>query len=152
MRALALALAIVVLPSCGDDPPADVGGTYDITVANDDDACALTTPEGASMITLSQDVDDMTLVTAEVDGAGLAPFLGITVGGTSMTGTLSGSAINVHRDGATRQTGGCTFHVNVAMEAVVSGDTLSGTITLHGVNNDNVDCEFADGCDSTQTF
>lgn len=152
MRALALSFVVVVLSGCGDDPPADVDGAYTVDVSNDDDGCELSIPTGSTDLTLSQDADDGSILTVEVDGTPLAPFLGITIGGTTFNGTLSGTAFSVTRSGSVRQEGGCTYHVNAQIDGVVSGDTMSGTITYEGVTNDAADCVLVDDCTSTQSF
>ncbi len=154
MRAFAaLILILGVLPSCSDDPPPDIAGSYAVDVQSGPDGCMLEGfTEGASTFDLTQDAEDPSLVSADINGA-IAPFLGLDLGGTEFSGTLDGSSLTLTRTGTQRQTVGCVWRVNGAIDAVIAGDVLSGDITYTGViMTETADCPFEDDCTSTQSF
>jgi len=152
-RRLALVLGLVVLPSCADDPPPDVEGEWAVEVSSESDDCSLDGfTDGASTITLTQDDDDPTMLSADINGA-IAPFLGLDLGGTEFTGSIDGSAVSLSRTGTQRQTVGCTWHVNAEIDAVITADDIEGTIAYTGiVTFETADCPFEDDCTSSQSF
>ena len=155
MRRLALAVAIVVLPSCSDDPPADVEGDYAVDVANEDDDCSLDNFAGGSTtLTLTQNIDDPSMVSSDFSGGAVSSFLSITLGGAEMSGTLSGRTLTLNRTGAARTTTEfCEYHVVAALTATVNVDAIDGTIVYTGkIDDETTDCPFIDECMSEQSF
>ncbi len=155
MRRLALAVAIVVLPSCSDDPPADVEGTYAVDVSNGDDDCSFDNfAGGASDLILTQGIDDPAMVSSEFSGGGVAAFLGVALGGSEMTGLIEGRTLTLNRTGADRTTAEfCEYHINAALTGTVNGDAIEGTIVYTGqIDFETADCPFLDNCMSEQSF
>jgi hypothetical protein len=138
------------IAACGSED-ASVAGDYTVTVTNGNNGCNLPSwtagTASSATVTLTQSKSDVTAVVGGV--AGLA--LGIGLGGNSFTGKVTGSDLDLHLFGTRSSTSGnCTYTLNAAIRAVVSGNTLTGQIDYTSATNGNPDCSTIDKCDSFQ--
>jgi hypothetical protein len=145
--------AVALLFGCGSDdppPPADVDGTYSVTVTNGPAACPLdgwtegaVTPGVPMIVTQNDDT-----VSADVGGAG-AVFLGLWCGSAHFTGTVYGSDVALALNGTrSLSSGSCAFTVDAHVSLTASGNTLSGSITYATNTNSSPDCALIRTCTS----
>jgi hypothetical protein len=143
---------LVILASCGS--PADVAGTYTISVTDEDNGCNLmgfTQGQSTSNIstTISQDNDKVTIMVTGLAGA----YLNTVLGSSTFNGSVDGDHLGATLFGTRSATmNGCAFTFNAALDGSLAGDTLTGTISYTPKTNGSPDCASIEGCHSTQNF
>lgn len=142
--------ALSFLSGCGTDgsPPANVQGTYSLTVTNGPSTCPLQgwTQGAVTMnvpFTVTQNTES---VSAEVGGAG-AVFLGLWCGTAHLTGSVSGSDVEMTLTGTrSLSSGSCAFTIDARVSATVTNGSLSGSITYAPNTNSSPDCAGVNTC------
>ncbi|HJK90712.1 MAG: hypothetical protein CMN29_34145 [Sandaracinus sp.] len=154
-RAPLLSLALLgLLASCGDDAPADVAGSYTVTVTNGDNGCMVDgwdEGESTANIPLTVTQSDASAV-AEVGGL-TGTFLSGWIGSNRFQGAVSGRTLDLVLVG-TREGSipGCTYTVDAALEATVDGSFLDGTVTYTPRTDGAAGCGLLDACANVQTL
>lgn len=149
---LVLALA-APLAGCSDDP-ADVAGTYSISVTNDANGCEFESwMEDATasniQVVITQDGSSVSVDVAGVTGA----FLDLWLGGSTFTGTVDGDAIDARIIGENALTAGnCAYTFDAVIDGQADGDVLTGRILYEAKTNGNPDCGALTGCQTVQRF
>ncbi len=149
LRVAWLSLWLCVAACSSDD--VNVAGDYTVTVTDGNNGCNLpswtTGATSSATVTLTQSQSNVTAVVGGV--AGIALNLGL--GSNSFTGKITSSDLDLHLFGTRSNTAGnCTYTLNAAIRAVVSGNTLTGQIDYTSATNGNPDCSTIDKCDSFQ--
>ena len=154
MRANVVSLCVLTaLAGCGGSP-ADVAGSYTVSVTNGPNGCPFmnwTVGESATNIpvTIAQDGSD---ATATVEG-GVGTVLMLGLGSRMFAGEVSGSGLDLDLLGTqTLTSGSCEYHYNAHLDGSIDGDVITGTITYTGVSDDLPDCDAINNCESTQDF
>jgi hypothetical protein len=148
MKFLVLAICVA---ACGSDD-VSAAGDYTVTVTDRDNGCNLPSWTAGMMtnatVTITQSANDD--VTALVTGvAGLALDFGL--GSHSFTGKIRGSSLDLKLFGTrSNSMGNCTYTLNAAIRAVVTGDMMAGQIDYTSATNGNPDCSGIENCDSFQ--
>lgn len=150
--ALSIVPLVVLLASCGSDP-ADVAGSYSISLTNRENGCMTDGwTEGATTtgVPLVVTQDGASFV-AEVTGA-TAIALNVYPGDETFTGTISGGHLDGLLRGRAMSTGTCAYTVNIELDADLSGDVLTGELRWYADVNDSPDCAPYAGCSNRQVF
>jgi hypothetical protein len=150
--ALLLFVVSSVFPGCGDEDPADVAGSYTVSVTSRTNGCEFdnwTEGESATAIpvTISQDGD---MATATLEGLAGA-WLNLVLGSNEFTGKVSGNDMELTLFGTTTgANGNCTWTVNSTFDVTLDGDAIEGEIRYEKATNGNPDCAPFEGCISYQ--
>ncbi|HSQ63499.1 MAG TPA: hypothetical protein VLM85_09815 [Polyangiaceae bacterium] len=154
------AAALFLCAACGGRvAPADIAGTYAVTVTNGDDTCgfALWTPGESSTTTIR--ISENSLGEGSFDlGSGGGAFVGFfaldlgptsyaipsTVQGSTLTGTTQGESGNA--------SGSCDYKINATVRVTVHGTDLEGTLTYVPVTNGDPSCGALSICSQQQTL
>jgi len=136
--------------ACGSDD-VSAAGDYAVTVTDGNNGCSLPNwtagATSTATVTLTQSQSNVTAVVSGVAGL----VLDIGLGGHSFTGKITGGDLDLHLFGTRSNTAGnCTYTLNAAIRAVVSGNTLTGQIDYTTATNGNPDCSTIAACDSFQ--
>jgi hypothetical protein len=153
-----LALAV----GCGGDaPPADVNGTYALSVTNGPNECmdanwtAGQTSVGQVNLVLTQQADP-TRVSGEVVGSGgfVELIFRLAYGSNNFAGTVNGNALNMDlvTSGRTEMTGACTHTRTARAVATLEKDTITGTLYHYFRTNGVPDCGYRSSCNNSQMF
>lgn len=152
MRTIPLALLAVVACSSGNSaPPADVAGTYTLSVTDGMNACQLSTfTTGATSTGVRvQITQNGSSVSAAVMGySGL--LLGFATGNT-LSGTISGSQATLTATG-NHTLNNCAYTTTATADMTFDGKQVQGTITYTDSGNGSSDCGVLQSCTSSQTF
>jgi hypothetical protein len=146
-------VVVVAVAGCGGSP-ADVAGSYTVSVTNGANGCNLvnwTVGESAAGIpvTITQDGGAATATVEGVTGALLVAGLGSRI----FAGEVSGSSLDLALIGTNSQTSGnCTYTYNALLDGSIDGDVIEGTITYTAATNDQSDCAALEGCETVQDF
>jgi len=150
------ALALLAVPACGDSDPANVAGSYTISVTSRANGCQFANwtegnvTQGIPMVITQVDA----AMTATFQG-GTASFLDFVFGTHVMTGEVSGNAYQATLFGMRQLTmGSCSYTINGTMTGSLAGDAISGTIDYTSKTNGHPDCTsmMIEGCHSIQAF
>lgn len=156
MRTLRLCVLSVLtgltLASCGDDP-ANVAGTYTISLTNGPNGCELDSwEEGATStgttVVITQEGD---AISADVQGVA-GTYLDLIVGSSMFEGTVSGSHLDARLTGRALTQGSCAYTVLIDMDADLDGDVLQGSLTWFAQTNALESCGILNTCRNTQAF
>ena len=152
MKRLIILLAVVA-SGCGGDP-ANIEGTYTISVTNRENGCNLpnwTVGESASgiQVVIFQENDN---ATADVMGA-TRVALDLWLGAHTFSGKVDGDEFDLVLE-STRAytTGNCTYTYDAHIQGRIQGDALSGRINYISVGNGHSDCAAITGCVTYQDF
>jgi len=145
---------ILFVSTCGGDSPADLSGTYTLSLTVQQVDCQILgnpvgeTSSGVEMVVTQTGSE----AEAQVQGAaGL--LLALAMGGARFTGTVAGSSLDVSIEGTMPGSSGtCAFTRNARMQANLSGDVLTGTVTYSYATNGTADCGSRDTCKDIQKF
>jgi hypothetical protein len=122
--------------------PVDVHGSYTLSVTNGPSTCPLANwMQGANTpgvpFTVTQNGQS---ISADVGGAG-AVFLGLYCGNAHLEGAVAGSSLDLMLAGSrSLASGSCAFTIDAHLQATVSKDALSGSITYAPNTNSSADC------------
>ncbi|HTQ46576.1 MAG TPA: hypothetical protein VMI75_27675 [Polyangiaceae bacterium] len=148
-------LAFVALFACGSSsngPPANVAGTYTVSVTNGQNGCMVGTftPGAMTAGVTVQVTQNGTQVSADVMGlAGV--YLTAGVGSSTLVGQINGSTANLTAS-ANHTTGMCAYTTTATANMTFDGDTMQGTITYSDSGNGSSDCGVVEACTNTQNF
>jgi hypothetical protein len=147
-------IALLCAAGCGSESPADVAGTYTLSLTVQQNACGIlnndvgTTSTGVQIV-MTQSGSD---VSGQVQGVG-GTLLSLALGSNTFTGKMSGDSLDVTIAGTTPGADGtCAFTRNAHMQAKLTGDVLTGTITYSFATNRTADCGAKDTCQDVQAF
>jgi hypothetical protein len=147
-------MLVVLFCACGSDTPANVAGTYTMSLTVQQNQCGiLTNPSGSSSTGVSVNVTQSgSEVSAQVQGvSGVA--LSLATGTSTFTGTVSGSSVNLSIAGTSAGSSGtCAYTVNAHLVGTLSGDALQGSVTYTYLTNKTADCGTRDTCQDVQLF
>lgn len=147
---------LVALVGCSS-PPANVAGSYTVSLANDANGCMFSNWDGMTTTGVPLELAQSgTSVTATIGGAAGAYF-DVIFGSHVMTGNVSGSHIDLVLHGTNQTTAPgttCTLGLDAHASVDLSGDALqSGTITYTYVTNHDSTCPiYTQTCSSVQLF
>jgi hypothetical protein len=148
-----VALALVVAAACGDDP-ADVAGTFTLSLTNRDNGCNIanwTTGPIAGTVPLVV-TQSGSSASAEVQGLARAA-LDALVGGHVFTGSVDGADLSLTIVGTRAASqGACAYTMDADLEATLTGDNLAGSVLYRARTNGATDCGALTGCVSQQDF
>lgn len=146
------ALLVVLLACACSESPADVAGTYTLSLTAQQTGCGIL---GSSVGDSSTGVEVVVTQTssdanAQVKGiAGLA--LALAMGSDTFTGKVSGSDLDLSIAGTMPgSTGTCAYTRNAHFEAKLTGDVLQGTVTYTYATNRTADCGSLSTCQDVQ--
>jgi hypothetical protein len=151
MKRLVL-IALAGIAACSD---ANVAGNYSAAITNKADGCSIGWNVGDKTmnveLTVSQ--DGSSKVTLTVDQFSPALFVVGLTGSNMFTGEVDGDDVNLSITGTEpHQSGNCKWMYNAEIDAVLDGDTLSGSVKYRAATNDDPACGSRTGCVSTQDF
>ena len=148
-------LTLVLLAcACGSDTPADVAGTYALSLTVQKNDCGIVgnavgeSSSGVGMV-LTQTGSQ---VDAQVQGvAGLA--LGLVVGSDTFKGNVSGNALDLSISGTMPGSNGtCAYTREARLLGKVASDVITGSVTYRFVTNMTADCGTRNTCQDVQIF
>jgi hypothetical protein len=161
VSALCVSVLLLAAGCGGDDAPADVSGSYALTIVNGPNECMVAswTPGQQSVgqvsLTLTQQADP-TRVTGDVTGAAgfVEAFFRLVYGSNTFTGTVEGNALMMELvgNGPTEMTGACTHTRHARAVATVEKDTISGTLYHYFKTSGVPECGYRNTCNNGQTF
>lgn len=145
-------LSGLALAGCGDDP-ANVAGTYTISLTNGPNGCMVDNwEEGATStgttVVITQEGD---AIMADVQGVAGA-YLDLVVGSSVFEGTVSGEHIDARLTGRAGAQGSCAYTLLVDMDADLDGDVLQGSLRWFAQTNGLESCGALNACQNTQAF
>jgi len=153
MRTILLGLlAVVACGSSSSGPPANVAGTYTVSVTNGQNGCMVGTftPGAMTAGVTVQVTQNGSQVSADVMGlAGV--YLTAGVGSSTLVGSLSGSTASLTAT-ANHTTGMCAYTTTATASIAFNGDTMQGTITYADSGNGSSDCGVVQSCTNQQNF
>ncbi len=139
--------------SCSAEP-AEVVGTYEMTLINQSDGCRLDMQPGDAIddvsMTFSQDGSK---ITGSVDGVA-GTLLQLWLGEQTFAGTVDSSAFQFRIAGSrAQQQGNCAYTIDIDAVGRVAGDQVrDGILRWRPRTNDNSDCGFLASCVTVQSF
>jgi hypothetical protein len=146
-------LLLCLAAACGGDP-ADVAGTYDVSVTNGDNDCNLLdwdVGESTTDITVEITQNGETISAEVTGGAGL--FFEAALGSNVFTGTVDGDHLSLAITGENEfAMNECDYTFDAEIEADLDGDALDGTIYYRPVTDDDPDCGALNDCVNTQAL
>lgn len=151
---IALAALLVTCAGCSA-APANVAGSYTVSLANDANGCMFMNWDGMTSTGVPLDISQNgTSVTGVVGGVG-GSYLDVLFGSHTFTGNVSGSHIDMvlHGTNAT-MVSSCRLMLDAHASVDLVGDVLtSGTITYTYVTNHDSTCPiYTQTCSSVQLF
>ena len=161
--ALCVSVLVLVGGCGGDDAPADVSGTYALSITNGPNECMVANwtagqqSAGQVNLVLTQQADP-TRVTGEVMGsAGFVELIfRLAYGSNSFSGTVDGNALMMELvgSGPTEMTGACvhTRQARAVATVDVDRDTITGTLYHYFKTNAVPDCGYRTSCTNGQMF
>ncbi len=153
MRTIPLALlAAVACSSSASGPPANVAGTYTVSVTNRENGCnvASFTPGLMTTGVTVQVTQNGAQISADVMGlAGV--YLTAGVGSSTLVGSLDGAKASLTAS-ANHTTGMCAYTTTATASMTFNGDTMQGSITYTDSGNGSSDCGVVQSCMNLQNF
>lgn len=149
-----LALIAAVAACSGNDggePPAQVAGSYTLTITDGQNGCNVQNfTTNASQTGITVDVTQ--------DGSGVSATLTNSVGlvlmfsaGDTLAGSIEGSEASL-TSSSSRAQGNCAYSATATANMRFSGNQVQGTILYSSSGNGSSDCGVLQQCTSTQTF
>lgn len=152
MRTFPLAVLLAAVAcSSSSGPPANVAGTWTLSVTDGDNGCGIpnfTTGATSTGVTV-QITQNGSNVSASVQGySGLV--LAFATGNT-LSGTISGNQATLTATGNHTQ-GNCAYTTSANASMTFDGNQVQGSISYSDHGNGSSDCGVAQQCTSSQTF
>jgi len=154
---LFLAFGLSAASGCGSDdppPPADVHGSYTLTVTNGPSTCPLPgwTVDAETPNIPFTVIQNGSSVSANVGGLGAA-FLNLYCGNAHLEGSVVGPDMNLHLAGTQPlSSGSCAFTIDANLVATLQGDDLTGSISYTPNTNTSADCAAVRSCTARMDF
>ena len=152
MRTIPLVFLAAVACSSSSSPPANVAGTYTVSVTNGQNGCNISTftPGAMSTGVTVQVTQNGAQISADVMGlAGV--YLTAGVGSSTLVGQIGGSQASLSAN-ADHTLGNCAFTTTATASITFSGNTMQGSITYTDSGNGSSDCGVAQSCTNEQMF
>ena len=140
--------------ACGDGDPADLSGSYTVTITNGDNGCMTDGwMEGDSTegirIAVTQTGSDVAAVVEGLVGA----YLTATLGSNRFQGRAVGTRLDLTLVGTNEaEIPGCRFTTDAYLDARVNGQFIEGTITYEPNTDGAAGCGLLDSCSNEQTL
>lgn len=156
LAALSLVLVAGALATAGCGSPANFAGNYTVASTNDANACGFSGWMAGAMSSgnpavITQAAGD-SHATIMIGGGG-GVLLTLIAGSATVSGTVSGSSATFTAPGtAAGNMGACHYFVTTTIDAQLSGDTLTGTVTLTPMTNGDPSCGVLSTCHNTIRF
>lgn len=150
-----LAMAALASAGCssGSDAPADVSGTYSLSITDTKNDCNY---QGWTIGQSAQNIEfDVTQNGASASGQvkGAANVYVAALGIGALNGTVSGSSATLSATGTTSvKAGSCAFFVKMTANFTLSGNAINGTIDYTNATNGDASCGNLNTCVSEQTL
>lgn len=149
-----LALVAAVAACSGNDggpPPADVAGTYTLTVTDGQNGCNVqnfttNSTQSGIVVAIAQSGSSVSATMMDANGLVLAFATGDT-----LAGTIDGSEASL-TSSASRAQGNCSYAATATAYMKFLGTQVQGTIQYTESGNGSSDCGVMQQCTSTQTF
>lgn len=148
-----MSVAALASGGCGSDP-ADVAGDYTLSITNGANGCDLENwMEGdtttAVPLVVTQDGENINGHLMGLAGG----YFDVVVGTSRFAGKVDGEDVDMTLFGTRAYTlMGCTWTLNVDIDASIDGDLLQGTITYRAATNNSPDCGELLTCRNVQMF
>jgi hypothetical protein len=147
-------LAVLLALGCGSESPANVAGTYTLALTVQQTDCGILngavgdTSSGTQVVITQTGAD----VTCQLQGAAGILFA-VAFGTDTFTGKVAGNSLDMSIAGTMPGSSGtCAFTRNAHLQAKLSGDTLTGSVTYTFATNKTADCGTQDTCKDIQAF
>jgi len=154
MRTQALTATVLALMACGDGDPADVSGTYTVTITNGDNGCMTDgwtdgeSTEGIRVTVTQTDGE----VAAVVEGL-VGTYLTAVLGSNRFQGRAVGNRLDLTLIGTNEaMIPSCRFTTDAFLNARVDGQFIEGTITYEPSTDGAAGCGLLDSCSNEQTL
>ena len=138
----------------GGAEPADVAGTYNVSITNRENTCGFADwAEGAETTDVGFTINQNgKTVTGTVDGAtGL--WVEFLVGSRTFSGTVDGNMVHAEIIGTKQHSQGlCSYTVLVVMDSELVGNALQGEVVYTAKTNGNANCGVLETCHARQEF
>jgi hypothetical protein len=147
-------LLLCLASACGGGDPADVAGTYDVSVTNGDNDCDLANWDvGAQTTDISVEItQNGDTVSAEVTGGAGLVFEAV-LGSNVYTGTVDGDHLSLAITGDVAfEMNECDYTFDSEIEADIDGDVITGDIYYRAVTDGDPDCGDLTGCANVQAM
>lgn len=140
--------------ACGSDAPANVAGTYTLSLAVQQNECGILggsvgdTSSGVEIIVTQSGAE----ASAQVQGVAGA-LLTVTMGTATFSGKVDGNSLDMSIHGTLGGSSGtCDYTRNARLLAKLSGDVLSGSVIYTFSTDKTADCGTRDTCRDIQAF
>ena len=148
---LALLFAAVACSSNNSGPPANVAGTWTLSVTDGNNGCSIpnfTTGATTTGVTVQITQNGSNLSAAAQGASGLS--LAFDTGNT-LSGTITGDQATLSATGNHTQ-GNCAYTTTATASITFDGSQMQGSISYSDQGNNSTDCGVLQQCTSTQTF
>jgi hypothetical protein len=151
MRTIPLALlAVVACSSSNSSTPANVAGTYTVSVTNGLNGCNVATFTPGAMSTGITVVVTQNGAQVSADVMGLAGvYLTAGVGSSTLVGQLDGSRAALTAS-ANHTQGMCAYTTTASADITFDGNTMQGSITYTDSGNGSSTCGVMQSCTNEQ--
>lgn len=148
----------LTIAGCGGDKfekPADVAGDYMMSLTNGENTCQLQNwTQGDTLtgvpVTITQEGSTISADVQGIPGGVLNIWFGNQ---DAFVGNISGSEMTLTRWGSIATTvGTCAITLKGTIQASISGDTVTGTVTYEPATTPSPDCAQFAGCHAIQDF
>lgn len=158
MGAAAFIIAVGGAIACGGDGgnlspgPADVSGTYSVSVTTQSNTCQV---EGFKVGDMVQDVplvivQEGAMVDGRLQGVP-AVFFELALGSNAFTGSVQGQNLSMTTFGTrSHSVGSCTFTLEAQIAAGLDRDVIRGDVRYRPHSNGHADCAVIEGCSIVQ--
>ncbi len=149
------ALSLLTLAACGSssDAPADVSGSYSLSITDSKNDCNY---QGWTIGQTAQGVGfDVTQNGTSVSGdvKGLAAVYTGALGIGTLQGNANGDSVSLSATGTTSvKSGSCAFFVKMTAAFSLTGNAINGTIDYTNVTNGDASCGTLATCVSEQAM
>jgi hypothetical protein len=155
MRTIAIPLLLVAAAACSgsndNGPPADVAGTYTLTITDGQNGCNIqnfttNASQTGIKVTFTQNGSDLSATVQGSSGLVLAFATGNT-----MSGWINGREASLSST-ANHTIGNCAFSTTATANMTFVDNQVQGTVVYTDSGNGSSDCGPMQNCSSTQTF
>ena len=147
-------ILVLAICSCGGDSPANVAGTYTLSLTVQQNACGILSGAVGDSSTGVQIIVTQTgsQTSGQVQGVAGA-LVTLAMGTDTFMGKIAGNSLDMSISGTMAGSSGtCAFTRNARLVADRSGDVLTGSVTYTFATNKTADCGTRDTCKDVQVF